>query len=634
MPCHHVFDRLVQFTHSEHKSLVQVSKSGHNLDRIRDVGDTANLEKLRDKSLTTIRQTLRQAKVDSGSGIHVIPDAAAAFKTTATISGTEEDEQALLLPKRKTEIMNWIKTGKGAMLGQRRLDSLLISGSLPAVSPLMSTTVERHCPINIDSKDGKLYISSSWFIRHAQFNNEIQTKLAVVPGMRHSIGDRPIRALPDLPGDFSSRMHSTEHVDTDGDGVNDDDQQQQQQQQPSSIATGVAGEASAASSSSSTGNSGAEKTSHYSASSKSSDNMRQNVDSIIEAKAIDDPVFVAMRNNNLEATDEQADMLLSSTKTMSALFCCFDMNVIYLTLIANEMFVHDHDSYIEGIEQMFPACFNQDDVVLPDMTTQFRTLPHARRQDMVMLLSSVRKKSAPASNEPAPHSSSSSSSPPKSDSYSRARGRVPTSQDLFSVRELHYMKTGEYVEETDIVKMMALYADTYSSSSGAGNVSKPMSRHEWMKDLEKCKIESGVIGEDDEAMLIVADIGLGLLSQGIRHLARVTAMQDDSRDEDGEEDNEEVCDLVASSMIHLRKESTVGSTTALEVERKHVKNNLAIRLRIHDNKFPSETSQNAGAAVNSASQSTTVRQTPSKPLHKRGRASTAAIRVGNGSAQA
>jgi len=184
---------------------------------------------------------------------------------------------------------------------------------------------------------------------------------------------------------------------------------------------------------------------------------------------------------------------------------------------------------------------------------------------------------------------------------------MPTGEDLFSVRELHYQKTGDLIEEHDVEKLLELYYEQYCSSSGASDVSKPMSRAEWAKDVERCKCDAGMTSGGDETMLIVLDSGLGLLSQGIRFQAR-NRPRSESTD----------CGLIDSASPFIGLACTEVSTTALEAERRAVKYNLKLALMSHDER---RVSQEVGGTMhaNMASASAS-RAAPAKKTFLKGRA--------------
>ena len=538
LPPHHVFDRIVQFIYSDHKSNLQVASLSDDDDRMRNGGIAADLEKVRGKSMKDVRATLRQAKVDD-SGVQVIPDTAAAFKTVVTID--DEDEYANE-PKRGSAVMEFLKTRPNAVGGQRRLDKLLSSGSLPAACPLLSTTIERKSPLFVDDKDGRMYVNSSWFVRLANLNDEIRTSLALIPGLRHSHGDRPLRDNAKTPGGSAVLKSTNDQPDADVAAPSNALVAARENEDDDEIFKAP------------------------------STNVidRQNVRETINSKPANDQIFNEMRRNNNEATDGHADQVLALSRTTSARFSCFDMNTCFLTFQANAMFVHDNEIFENDICTLFPHLFRKEKVPLPEMITRFRTLPFQTMKlaSPVLMLTSPRKRFSPKPT--AATAGNSRDSRPAAPPRPRSQ-RKPTGEDLLSVRELHFQKTGDTIPEYDVERLMKLYYELYSSSSGASDVSKPMSRSEWAKDVERCKREAGMAGRGDETTLIVLDAGLGLIAQGIRYQARNRPRN--------EQTGFALVDS-AAPFIDLACEET--STTALDAERRTVKSNLKIALLDHD----------------------------------------------------
>jgi hypothetical protein len=604
LPPHHVFDRIVQFIYSEHKSNLQVSSPDDDGDSMRSAEVPADVEKVRGKSIADVRATLRQAKVVP-TGVQVIPDVAAAFKTVATIDDDEDYPDA---PRRHPEIMKWMKTRPNAFGGQRRLDKLNASGSLPAVAPLLSTTIERKSPLFVDDKDGRLYINSAWFVRLANLNDEIRTTLALIPGLRHSHGDRTLRrAAAHPPGGMASKTHttvgqavatSTTSTETSSSSSSGQDGQTVQsgavasrprppavvESRPNAIVASTHVETDAPEDN--VPNPG------------SADKPKQNVHETIKAKTKDDPIFVEMRQNDGEATDAHADQVLASSRTTSARFSAFDMNTCFYTFQANGLFAHDNKIFEQDLCTLFPHLFRRlGSITLPEMITRFRTLPFhtttTAKTNPVFMLTSPRKRFAPAA------SSSSASASDAAPTPRPRKQRMPTGEDLLSVRELHYQKTGDLIEEHEVKKLMALYYEQYCSSSRAGDVSKPMSRAEWAKDIERCKRDTGMAGAGDETMLIVLDTGLGLLSQGIRFQARNRPRTESTG-----------FGLIDSASPFIDLACTETSTTALEAERRTVKSNLKLALIEHDEANTNlQTGGVRHADMASANASHAVRQT-------------------------
>ena len=561
LPPHHVFDRIVQFVYSEHKSNLQVSSTNDDGDSMRDAEVISDVEKVRGKSIADVCATLRQAKVVP-TGVKIIPAVAAAFKTVATIDDEDDYHDA---PKRRPEIMKWMKTRPNAVGGQRRLDKLNASGSLPAVAPLLSTTIERKSPLFVDDKDGRLYINSAWFVRLANLNDEIRTTLALIPGLRHSHGDRALRRAANPPGNIHVAVSSTTT-----NGVVAVGGAAASAAGPSgSRKAAVSGSRTEAAAPISTGNE-AQDDEDMLANSANVETPKQNVRETIKLKTTNDPIFVEMRANGGEATDSHADQVLASSRTTSALFSAFDMNTCFYTFQANGLFVHDNKIFDQDVCTLFPRLFRKpQDVVLPEMITRFRTLPFENdmKTNPVLMLTSPRKRFAP----PTAAASSSASAPDAAPTPRPRKRRQPTGEDLLSVRELHFQKTGDLLGEHEVEKLLALYFEQYCSSSGASEVSKPLSRAEWAKDLERCKRDAGMSGPGDEMMLIILDTGLGLLSQGIRYQARNRPRSESTG-----------FGLIDSAVPFIDRACIETSTTALEAERRTVKSNLKLALLTHD----------------------------------------------------
>jgi hypothetical protein len=331
-------------------------------------------------------------------------------------------------------------------MGQRRIDAMVADQALPAMSPMVSTTVILGSPLHIDKEQGRVYVNSPWLMKHIQLDVEMSNRMATIPGLRTPYGEENIMfqsaAIETSP---SSSRDVVDLVD-----------------------------------------SGTEVVSRYSAA---------------KGRRIPASVGVVARNMIAESrtVPEKADIdacIQAAKFVRHSGVELHDKPGIFYTFQIAELFRHSDDKFMSNTHRLYPQAFKSASDVcdsVPHLITRFCEATENLADTVIMSSGAQALLTVPKFSDDTANTDESVSVSGASDQKS-SRKRAKkfyefNDEEIDLARRKHYENTGEWITDQ---KKLAQMANKQTVKADINSISM-QSRRSFINDLIKSKYEAGIL---------------------------------------------------------------------------------------------------------------------------------------------